>query len=66
MSSERAATSEIPLLTRCAWCSDYEVGDEWLEESVVHAFVRPGGASTLTHGICPSCVAELRELGLSH
>jgi hypothetical protein len=52
------------LIARCAWCDRYEVGDRWLPKEDVAAFLRDDG-STVTHGICPDCVEELRLRQLS-
>jgi hypothetical protein len=62
-----AATLDEPLVTRCAWCARYHVGDEWLEEATIHGFARPGRWDSMlaSHGICPGCVADLRRRGLS-
>jgi hypothetical protein len=48
------------LITRCAWCDRYEVGGRWLAKEHVAAFLRDDG-STVTHGICPDCVADLKR-----
>jgi hypothetical protein len=45
------------LITRCAWCDRYETGGLWLPKEDVAAFLRDDG-STVTHGICPNCVAR--------
>jgi hypothetical protein len=47
------------LITRCAWCDRYEVGSQWLAKADVAAFLRDDG-STVTHGICADCVADLQ------
>jgi hypothetical protein len=52
------------LITRCAWCDRYEAGGLWLSKEEVAAFLRDDG-STVTHGICPDCVADLRRRQLS-
>ncbi len=52
------------LITRCAWCSRYEVEDAWLHHQRVTRFLRDDG-SEVTHGICPACIADLRARGLS-
>jgi hypothetical protein len=49
------------LITRCAWCGRYGVGDRWF---VVDP--KPQGLENkTTHGICDDCVAVLREAGMS-
>lgn len=60
-----AAANVQPLITRCAWCRRFAVDAGWLPEDVVHEFVRPGDWRSMTHGICPDCIAELRRRGLS-
>ena len=52
------------LIIRCAWCDRYEVGGQWLLKADVAAFLRDDG-STVTHGICPDCVADLQARQLS-
>jgi hypothetical protein len=52
------------LITRCAWCGRYGVGGQWLPKEDVAAFLRDDG-STVTHGICPDCVEDLRLRQLS-
>jgi hypothetical protein len=52
------------LITRCAWCDRYDVGGRWLRKEDVAGFLRDDG-STLTHGICPDCVADLQARHLS-
>lgn len=49
------------LISRCAWCGRYRVGDRWF---VVQP--KPQGLENKTsHGICDECVAVLREAGMS-
>jgi hypothetical protein len=56
-----------PLVTRCAWCARYQVGDEWLDEQTIGEFTRRGTwMGVATHGICPGCVGDRRRRGLSH
>jgi hypothetical protein len=45
------------LMTSCAWCRRYLVGGRWIEAS--------GAELATTHGICPSCTADLRAGGFS-
>ena len=52
------------LVTRCAWCDSYEVGAQWLARAEVAGFLRDDGSS-VTHGICPECLAELQRRKLS-
>jgi hypothetical protein len=52
------------LITRCAWCDRYEAEGLWLPKEDVAAFLRDDG-STVTHGICPDCVADLQRHHLS-
>jgi hypothetical protein len=52
------------LITRCAWCDRYLVGDQWLRKEEVAAFLRDDG-SGVTHGICPDCFAQVQARNLS-
>lgn len=52
------------LITRCAWCDSYEVGAQWLSKDAVADFLRDDGSS-VTHGICPGCLADLQQRNLS-
>jgi hypothetical protein len=52
------------LITRCAWCDRYEVGGSWLPKEDVAEFLRDDG-TTVTHGICVNCVADLKVRQLS-
>ena len=64
---EVAAATDQLLVTRCAWCERYEVGNRWLPEKKIKTFLRGGDwMSDATHGICPDCVQSLRRRGLSH
>ncbi|MBW3592953.1 MAG: hypothetical protein KY396_04595 [Actinobacteria bacterium] len=68
MSGIAAGPPEEPLITRCAWCARYEIGDgEWVDEETIRAFARPGAweSALASHGICPDCVADLKQRGLS-
>ena len=53
---------EHGVATRCAWCSRYRVGDRWVRLQQAPPFI---GKAHLSHGICPDCIASLREQGLS-
>ena len=53
------------LLTRCAWCARYDAGDTWLDASAVQTFLRSHEAEPVSHGICPECLADLQQRGLS-
>ena len=57
-------TSPDSLITRCAWCDRYEVGGRWLTKEDVAEFLRDDG-STVTHGICPDCVTDLKRRELT-
>jgi hypothetical protein len=50
------------LTTRCAWCSRYRVGERWL---LARKRDPPPDAVDVSHGICPDCLAALRDAGLS-
>jgi hypothetical protein len=52
------------LITRCAWCDSYKVGAQWLSKDEVADFLRDDGSS-VTHGICPRCLADLQRQNLS-
>lgn len=53
---------ESSLVTRCAWCARYLLGERWL---AVPRSLLPEGVGA-SHGICPDCVDELRRAGKSH
>jgi hypothetical protein len=60
---ERAAERrEDAMSARCAWCGRYRVGERWLPAGEL-----PEGvvAASVSHGICPDCVAALRDAGKS-
>jgi hypothetical protein len=46
---------------RCAWCGRYRVGDRWVRV----ARELDESSARVTHGICPDCVAALRDAGRS-
>ena len=48
-------------LTRCAWCRRYAVNDDWLELGQMPRHLRERIKRSLTHGICPCCLADQRE-----
>jgi hypothetical protein len=50
------------LTARCAWCGRYRAGDRWFRLDRPPSFIEEGG---LSHGICPDCIAELRNEGMS-
>jgi hypothetical protein len=54
------------LITRCAWCRRYALGGCWLRREETPRFLPPDVARSVTHGICPDCVDDLRARGLSH
>jgi hypothetical protein len=54
----RAVTTES-LIARCAWCGRYRLGGGWVR------LERPMRGIGATHGICPDCVAALKDAGLS-
>jgi len=52
------------MLTRCAWCGRYELGDEWLEPAERPRFLRPDALpDRTTHGICGDCFHRLEANG---
>lgn len=65
MAGSRIAKTDDVLIMRCAWCRCYEVGDKWLGEEIVQAFLRRSPSQRVTHGICPDCNVDLRRRGLS-
>jgi hypothetical protein len=52
---------ETGLAARCAWCGRYRVGDRWLPLGEVPEHT----GADVSHGICPDCVAALRNTGKS-
>jgi hypothetical protein len=53
---------EGAMSARCAWCGRYRVGELWLP---AHAMPAAATAAPVSHGICPDCVAALRDAGKS-
>lgn len=52
--------------SRCAWCGSYRVAGRWLHESQMPRVATTShGLAHVSHTICPPCVDELREAGLS-
>lgn len=51
-----AAYEAGDLITSCAWCGRVEVGGEWLLAPRA-ALTAIDSRLTLSHSICPSCVA---------
>jgi hypothetical protein len=51
---------------RCAWCNSYEIAGEWRQEADVPSyFLARRKPDVVSHGICPSCIEELRSSGRS-
>jgi hypothetical protein len=53
---------EGAMSARCAWCGRYRVGELWLPARELSAVTT---AAPVSHGICPDCVAALRDAGKS-
>jgi hypothetical protein len=51
---------EAKMTTRCAWCSRYRFGEQWVLVEEPSAT-----AADVTHGICEDCMAALRASGMS-
>jgi hypothetical protein len=48
------------MTARCAWCGRFRLGEQWFPLG------EPGEATApVSHGICPDCVAALRDAGKS-
>jgi len=50
------------LASRCAWCGRYRVGTHWV---TVDRALESDETAGISHGICPDCVAILRDTGMS-
>ena len=61
MALEPRLVTETGLAARCAWCGRYRVGDRWLPLGEVPEHT----GADVSHGICPDCVAALRNTGKS-
>jgi len=48
--------------TVCAWCGAFGIGAEFFEPGSEPAFAT---RAEITHGICPSCLDNLRRTGKS-
>lgn len=57
-----AELREGALSARCAWCGRYRVGDSWLPAGEIP---EAAAGARVSHGICPDCVAALRDAGKS-
>lgn len=53
---------EAKMTTRCAWCSRYRFGEQWVLVEERPAFT---DSADVTHGICEECMAALRAAGMS-
>ena len=53
------------LITRCAWCSRFDVGGLWVEVDELPRFMTGDLRARATHSICPSCVRQLERNGSS-
>jgi hypothetical protein len=51
------ATQDAVWFTGCAWCSRIRVDGRWLDEQAALELI--GHHPLLTHGICPTCFAEV-------
>jgi hypothetical protein len=60
--SASRARREGALMTVCAWCGSFAIGAEFFEPGDEPAFVAHGGPR-VTHGICPSCLDDLKRTG---
>lgn len=60
---QRAAElREGEMSARCAWCGRYRVGERWLSPDDLPDVA---AATPVSHGICPDCIAALRDTGKS-
>jgi len=58
--NENPTTAEsIYRLRVCAWCGRFALSGVWVaeEEAIRRLNLDPAGLPSLTHGICPDCVA---------
>jgi len=60
------ALGDDSLIRLCAWCDRHAVGGRWSASGDEARRLRSLGSRKLTHTICDSCFADLRERGLSH
>jgi hypothetical protein len=52
------------MLTRCAWCGRYALGDGWADPDETPVWPERLGGRT-THGICGQCLRMLETSGAS-
>lgn len=57
-----ASGVDAGLVSRCAWCGRYRVGERWVDAGRGSALPQ---WSRATHGICPDCLDDLRRSGKS-
>jgi hypothetical protein len=62
----RAVMAEPPrLMTRCAWCGRIRLAGLWVRVEELPGFFPRPRLRQVTHGICESCVDDLRATGRS-
>jgi hypothetical protein len=53
------------MIARCAWCDRIRLGESWFSRFEAPGLLVPPPERRTTHGICDSCVSELRNAGRS-
>ena len=62
---DRATAKREVLVTACAWCKRYAVCDEWISGAELDRVAGSTINLRVSHGICPHCLGELQEGGLT-
>lgn len=62
----RQVLGEGLLVRRCAWCSRFSLGADWMEKDALPRFVPESAVEEATHTICPDCDERLVREGKSH
>jgi hypothetical protein len=57
--NESPPTSKFVRFRVCAWCGRFMLGGEWIaaEDAMRQLDMDPGAPPSVTHGICPECLA---------
>jgi hypothetical protein len=64
LAREHEAAGRRPV--RCAWCGRIEIAGTWRPTDEVPAWFKVRrDPDSVSHGVCPACVADLRATGRS-
>jgi hypothetical protein len=66
LATVRHVLGERQLVRRCAWCARFSLGEGWMAEDELPAFVPARAVEHATHTICPDCERRLVREGKSH